>query len=198
MYRIYFLLITVGSLISCGRSDESSLQSSSVIPLPVEVNSGSGNFELANNTTIYIPQPSEEWKSISSYLIHLLQPATGFQFTVQNGIGEKGICFKSIDEKELGAEGYRITIDEELITIASNQPQGAFRAIQTLRQILPATIESNNIQNTSWKIPTGSIRDFPQYNYRGTMLDVARHFFSVDEVKRYIDLISIYKINFLN
>jgi len=89
MSRIYFFLITVGLLISCGRADEASLQSSSVIPLPAEVKSGSGNFELANNTAISIPQQSEEWKNISSYLIGLLQPATGFQFTVQNGIGEK-------------------------------------------------------------------------------------------------------------
>ncbi|MFY8036195.1 MAG: beta-N-acetylhexosaminidase [Cyclobacteriaceae bacterium] len=198
MQRIYFFLITVGLLISCGRSDDSSLQSSSIIPLPAEIKSGSGNFELVNNTVIYIPQPNEEWKNISGYLIGLLQPATGFQFSVQNGMGEKGICFQSIDEKELGAEGYRITINEEVITIASNQPQGAFRAIQTLRQLLPATIESNTVQNSFWKIPTGSIRDFPRYGYRGAMLDVARHFFSVEEVKRYIDLIALYKINFLH
>lgn len=198
MHRIYFFLITVGFLISCTRGDDRSLQSSSVIPLPVEVKPGSENFELSTNTVIYIPEQSDEWKNISGYLIGLLQPATGFRFTVQNGIGEKGVCFKFIDEKELGAEGYRISIDEALITIASNQAQGAFRAIQTLRQLLPATIESNTIQKISWKIPTGSIRDFPQYNYRGAMLDVARHFFSVEEVKRYIDLLVLYKINFLH
>ena len=73
-----------------------------------------------------------------------------------------------------------------------------FRGIQTLRQALPAAVEKSDKQSGSWKIPTGTIRDSPTYAYRGAMLDVARHFFSVEDVKRYIDLISAYKMNVMH
>ena len=73
-----------------------------------------------------------------------------------------------------------------------------FWGIQTIRQLLPATIELDNVQQGPWQIATGTIRDYPSYPFRGSMLDVARHFFSVEDVKRYIDLIALYKMNVLH
>ena len=82
--------------------------------------------------------------------------------------------------------------------IESNGAKGAVRAIQTLRQILPNEIESSSIQQKSWFMATGEIQDYPQYGYRGSMLDVARHFFGLEDVKRYIDLMAAYKLNVLH
>ena len=111
---------------------------------------------------------------------------------------EIGIYFTQSANASLGEEGYQISISEDLIVISCYKPAGAFRAVQTIRQLLPSSIERNSKQSLSWKIATGKIIDTPSYSYRGVMLDVARHFFSVAEVKQFIDLIAAYKINALH
>lgn len=192
------LIIGVILLVSCNSANQPQLDSLPLIPKPVEIKSLSGIFELEDNTEIFIPSESKEWKQIATSLVNLLQPATNFKFSIQSGSGTNGICFKPILDNELGEEGYLISIEEKLITISSSKPAGAFRAIQTLRQLLPASIESKAFQKDKWIIPCGTVRDFPRYQYRGVMLDVARHFFSVNEVKEFIDHIAMYKINYLH
>jgi len=103
-----------------------------------------------------------------------------------------------VDDKELGEEGYELNITEEMVELKANKPAGIFYGIQTIRQLLPARVESGNTEQGPWKLPTGTIRDYPVYGYRGAMLDVARHFFSVDEVKTYIDRLALYKMNVLH
>jgi hexosaminidase len=84
------------------------------------------------------------------------------------------------------------------VILSANQPTGLFRGVQTIRQLLPPAIERNARQEGPWRMATGTIRDYPDYGYRGAMLDVARHFFSVEDVKRFIDLIAAYKMNVLH
>jgi hexosaminidase len=198
MSRLFILPVFGLLLLACNGIDQPSLDSLPIIPLPVQVKSSPGSFQLVDKTVIYIPFATEKWKKVAVALEAILQPATGFTFSTQLGTSDEGICFKSVNDQTLGEEGYLISVAKKLIVISSNTPTGAYRALQTVRQLLPATIESESIQQREWKIPAGTIRDFPVYDYRGTMLDVARHFFSVDEVKRFIDLIALYKINFLH
>ena len=81
----------------------------------------------------------------------------------------------------------------------ANQPAGAFRAVQTVRQLLPAEIEKQElVEGVSWDIPCSTVNDKPEYEYRGSHLDVTRHFFSVEDVKRYIDNMAQYKMNKLH
>jgi hexosaminidase len=131
-----------------------------------------------------------------------LNPATGFNISVQNSGEMPSSNFIQLEttanNSQLGKEGYQLTISEESIKLSANSPEGVFRGIQTIRQILPAAIESGEPQKGPWKIATGTIVDYPTYSYRGTMLDVARHFFGVNDIKRHIDLISAYKINVLH
>ena len=98
----------------------------------------------------------------------------------------------------MGRDGYELNISEDLVEIIASQPEGAFYAMQTIKQLLPDAIEATTVQEGPWEIATGSIRDYPTYEYRGAMLDVARHFFPVEDVKHYIDLIAAYKINKLH
>ena len=84
---------------------------------------------------------------------------------------------------------------KSLIKVTANKPAGLFYATQTIRQLLPAKVELSTVQQGPWEIPACTIRDYPAYAFRGSMLDVARHFFSVEDVKRYIDLIAFYKMN---
>lgn len=79
-----------------------------------------------------------------------------------------------------------MTITEQLITLQAYQPAGLFRGIQTLRQLLPATIELSAVRPGPWGLATRVINDFPRFEWRGAMLDVARHFFRVDDVVKEI------------
>jgi hexosaminidase len=85
------------------------------------------------------------------------------------------------------------------VLISARTPAGLFHGVQTLRQLLPASVESRSaVQDTAWTVPSTDIRDVPRYAYRGAMLDVARHFFTVPQVERYIDQAALYKINTLH
>jgi hexosaminidase len=99
---------------------------------------------------------------------------------------------------ELGEEGYALSITPELVTLRAHQPTGLFRGVQTIRQLLPAAIESQDLQPGPWQIATGTIRDYPRFAWRGLMLDVARHFFPIQDIKRIIDLMAYYKLNCLH
>ncbi len=167
----------------------------SVVPRPVSATLSGNTFFLTKNTTI-VPDQSGEMTGIAEFLAEKLRPATGFDFKIGGSENENVIILTTADaDSTLGDEGYELTITEDQIRIAANRPAGVFFGVQTLRQLLPPQIESSEPQDISWEIATGTIRDYPEYAWRGSMLDVARHFFGVQDVKRLIDLISYYKMN---
>jgi len=99
-------------------------------------------------------------------------------------------------DAQLGEEGYELTVTEDQVKLIAPNPAGLFRGVQTIRQLLPAAVENSTLQkNIDWSLPTGTIRDYPNYKWRGMMLDVSRHFFSVEEVKRLLDEMAYYKLN---
>lgn len=189
-------------VISCKASPASDLTKNALIPQPVTVTAGNEMFELAKSTKIIIAGKNNRLTALGKYLSGTLAPATGFKLPVRN---EKLIQISprivlALDESlsNLGTEGYRLDVEKREITLTAFRPAGVFRGIQTLRQLLPPEIESDTAQKIIWYVPTGTIVDYPKYKHRGVMLDVARHFFCVKDVKRFIDLISLYKINVLH
>ena len=98
------------------------------------------------------------------------------------------------DIAQIGQEGYKMSINPNTIWIESNTIAGAHYALQSLMQMLVI----NQKQDLSSEIPTGNILDYPRFKYRGFMLDVVRHFLTVEEVKKFIDVIALYKINYLH
>ena len=176
------------------------LAKENLIPVPVSVQATAKVFELTGETGIYVE--GEDLQKIGEYLAAKLKPATGFELKVSKATGAPAsgniYITNAGADATLGEEGYELTITEDLITVASSKPAGAFRGIQTVRQLLPPTIELATAQQGPWEISTGTIRDYPTYPYRAAMLDVARHFFSVEDVKHYIDLIAGYKMNALH
>jgi hexosaminidase len=199
--RIPTILLFTLFLFSCDKKNKySELSVVPIIPQPAYVESGRGVFELTKNSIIYVDTATPEWLSIAEALAEKIRPSTGFamNISVAQQPTLSGIRFTLVNEPELATEGYHLDITEKFVTVSANTAQCAFRAIQTIRQLLPTSIELTSRQDMSWKIPAGVIRDFPSYAYRGAMLDVARHFFSVNEVKRFIDLISLYKMNYLH
>jgi hexosaminidase len=182
-------------------SQDAALRFEGVIPRPVSATTTGKTFFLTSETRIVADPAIEGSAEVAQYLGALLRPATGFDLPVEsasNANGKNLIYLAGANDTGLGAEGYEMAITEDQIKIAANESAGLFYGIQTLRQLLPEAIERSELQQVSWEVATGTIRDYPQFEWRGAMLDVARHFFGVDDVKRYIDLITSYKMNRLH
>ena len=198
----FFLIFTSsGLLVSCKKtpSPEATLSFSNVIPKPVSSKTDGGVFFLTEETTI-VTDPSQDVKSIGQYLAGKLAPATGFSLAVNGGNSSLNTVSLTLSGgiPELGDEGYDLSVTEQGIKLVANKPAGLFYGVQTIRQLLSHKIEETLVQKETWEIATGTIRDYPTYAWRGSMLDVARHFFGVEDVKRYIDLLSYYKMNTLH
>ena len=173
-----------------------------LIPKPVSTIPMAGSFYLSPGMVILLEPATEEVRLVGQFLADLLNPATGYRIRVE-AAGQAlpgGSIFLDLNNlnSSLGDEGYQLTITPEFIKVSANQPAGLFYGIQTLRQLLPAAIESNELQPGPWVVAGGIITDYPRFAWRGVMLDVARHFFTVQEVKRFVDLLALYKINYLH
>jgi hexosaminidase len=173
-----------------------------VIPRPVSEIPADGSFALVAETGIYVEPETSEMRAIGQYFSDLINPSTGYTLKVQGtkGIPGKGNIYLTLSgaAANLGDEGYELTITPELVKVVANQPAGLFYGLQTIRQLLPAAVDSASSQPGPWLIGAGTITDYPRFAWRGAMLDVARHFFSVRDVTRYIDLLAYYKINRLH
>jgi len=196
------LTFMLSFLVSCSEKIPSDLSGESIIPKPVSVTSTGDYFKLRPGTDIYISDGPDELIQIGQYLADKLKTPTGFRVDLKvTGKKPHSGCIALITDAgktSLGEEGYELDIEKRVIYLTAAKPAGLFRGIQTIRQLLPAKIESANEQEGPWEIPTGTITDYPDYSYRGAMLDVARHFFSADDVKRFTDLLAYYKMNMLH
>lgn len=177
-----------------------------IVPAPVSAVPTGGRFTISSATTINAPSDAAS-RAIADYLAALLRPSTGFSLPVVtgqdagNGAAGSGQIRLSLagTGSALGAEGYRLDVSDNQVTATANGPAGLFHAVQTLRQLLPARAEARTVQRgVDWAVPAGHVVDAPRFTYRAAGLDVARHFFSVADVERYIDEIALYKIDYLH
>jgi hexosaminidase len=174
----------------------------SIIPRPVAATQGRGTFILEPSAAIRVGPSRPEARRVAEYLAGLLRPATGYPLPVLAAPPRPAPGDVSLTTapglRSLGAEGYRLRITSRGVTLSAFRPEGLFRGVQTLRQLFPAPIETRSLAPGPWHIRAGTVRDRPRFPWRGAMLDVARHFFGVDDVKRYIDLLALYKLNHLH
>ncbi|WP_307663341.1 beta-N-acetylhexosaminidase [Streptomyces sp. V1I1] len=170
-----------------------------IVPAPASVRPGGSAYTLTPWTRIRVDGDSREARRIGTYLAQLLRPSTGYALPVTDDGGPGGIRLRlSSKDRALGDEGYRLESTRGALTLTARKPAGLFHAVQTLRQLLPASVEKDTRQRGPWKVAGGTITDSPRYGYRGAMLDVSRHFLTVDQVKLYIDQLALYKINKLH
>ncbi|NIK59424.1 beta-N-acetylhexosaminidase [Kribbella shirazensis] len=151
-------------------------------------------FTLQPDATIGLTDPA--LRTIADGFAARLRRSTGFALPVQDGTGT--ITLSTGGPESLGPEGYELRADASGVSITAATAEGVFRGVTTLRQLLPAKAEAGTAQDGPWEIAGTTITDSPRYGYRGAMLDVSRHFFTVDQVKHFIDLVSLYKINRLH
>ena len=173
-----------------------------MIPMPLKVNASNSAFGLDQNTVIHTSPNMEEFHEVGEYLSEKIKWQTQLDIAVndiQNTSSNRVIFIKQLDENTpSNKEAYELTILQDSIILSSTTAEGAFRGVQTLRQLIPETSNDTLSDTEMWLIPSGEIADHPNFEYRGAMLDVARHFFSVKDVKKYIDLLAYYKINSLH
>lgn len=194
--------ILIVSLWSCHEYPPSSMEERALIPLPVSVESTGNYFQLRHDIKIYVDDRDEQVEKIGEYLAHVLYPATQFDLKIESTPGRRirghiNLLLQD-DDPELGEEGYRLEVTDSYVELSAQEPAGLIMGVATLRQLLPDAIESATVQDSAWMIPTGLIMDHPEYEYRGAMLDVARHFIQVEDVLRFIDYMAMYKFNRLH
>jgi hexosaminidase len=179
-----FALLTVFATVLKAQDTDPNL---GIIPVPVSVKKAPGQFALSQQTTIQADSPSN--KAVLFFKDYLANNLAYHKAIVAKSSKTTNvITLTSAGTDNLPAEGYRLTITPQQITVAG-KGAGLFYGIQTLLQLMPAE------RSATTKLPCVQIEDYPRFGYRGAMLDVGRHFFSVEMVKKYIDLLAAYKLN---
>lgn len=181
-----------------------------LVPRPevVDVRAGEG-FTITANTPIVARSAGVEVSRVATMLREFCRRATGAPplspgaATAADPHGQIGVIEVRLEPRlsALGGEGYELTIAKEGVRLEAAAPAGLFYGAQTLRQLLPATSEYEALmfeRPPVVTLPALHIRDRPRYAWRGAMLDVARHFFTVDDVKRFVDLLALHKMNRLH
>ena len=181
-------------ILSCGPQDNINFVTDNIIPAPQSIVAGDGTFKVAGAGI----SVSEDMDAMSVAAIEKfagrLGKVTGRKSRVCTGLKEHGISFCT--DSTMGRESYRIDITARSARITAADFHGVLYAIQTIGQMLPVEYYGDTaVRDALWKLPCLTIEDAPRYHYRGMHLDVARHFFSADEVKRYLDLMAMHKMN---
>jgi hexosaminidase len=175
----------------------SSSQELNIIPQPVRVTAGKGQFMLSGKTVI--AARDEEDRKTANLLNDYLQQVYGFKLDVDKQEGKNYIRLST--KKFIRApdkDAYTLEVNRDGIVIEGDTYAGTFYGIQTLIQLLPLVSSPAATQPRSFVIPFVSIQDYPRFAYRGMHLDVGRHFFPVDFVKKYIDYIALHKMNYFH
>lgn len=184
--------------VSEGRARTMNNTDLSLIPLPKNIVYQKGYFELTDETSWVVmgEESREELNKIVTYFNRKIQQSTGYVLSVKLFGNENVIRIKVDKTLKLKDEGYRLEVSSGRITVKGKTAQGVFYGIQTVMQLFPSQIESNlKIETIAWKAPCVIINDEPVYPYRGMLLDVGRHFHSVEFIKKQLDIMAMLKMN---
>lgn len=159
------------------------------------------SFVINDSTRIVVAHDApDEVQGIARHLSTLLAPAArgGVTRLVAGQAVPPGAILLGLVADSLGDEAYTLAADRNSIILRAAAPAGVFRAVQTLRQLLPVSVEHGAVSGRRLVVPGVQITDWPRYAWRGAMLDVSRHFLPADDVKRFIDYMALYKLNQLH
>lgn len=175
-----------------------------VVPMPANVSMQSTRwFTLPAEAQILVEPSTPQVVEVAEHLAAVLRPPTGYALPIAAPVAgvPRGSIRMRLDPSGPAAggdEAYTLDITDTSVLLVARHPSGLFRGIQTLRQLFPASIEARTRERGPWRLRLARIEDAPRFAWRGAMLDVSRHFFDVDDVKRYIDLLAKYKLNVLH
>jgi hexosaminidase len=194
MKKIIFLAAMLPSLLTAFSQNDIS-----IIPEPVKLTRNEGRLVLPSNISIDADQDPGLKQAIAD-LTARLSVSTGYHVAMNNSHSATiSMHLNKNPMEQLGSEGYELHVTPKNVTITANAPAGIFYGVQSFLQLLPAEIASDSlIKNVTWTAPCVSVTDYPRFGWRGLMLDVSRHFFTKEEVKKYMDQMSAYKYNVLH
>ena len=204
--RFALLIAVLFILISCAEKPpllDVSMDERVLIPLPRKLTPNGETFVVYKNTTLYVTEDTEAYNT-ATYLQSYIKDGMSLVLPIETqpiNSDKRGIFIQlNADfEGEVDEEGYNLAINQHQLILRAKSGAGLERGMQTIFQLLPESLLENQVSPlTAIGVPGCDIEDYPEFAYRGAMLDVARHFFSVDDVKRYIDLIASYKMNTLH
>jgi hexosaminidase len=161
-----------------------------LVPLPEQIIRKPGSFTLASSARIGAPA---SLRGVAERFGEAVRPATGFALPV----GGAGTIVLALDSKlkELGEEGYRLTVTPKQVKVRAFAPAGVFYGLQTLRQLLPAAVFRRALTRAEWKVPCVEIEDRPRFKWRGSHMDVGRHFQPRETILKHLDLLALHKLN---
>lgn len=193
-----FLLLT-----QLAKAQQQNVAKPQIIPQPVSMQIGNGEFKLTKKTVIAVQDEAD--RKAANFLNDYLQQVYGFKLDIDKQEGKDFIRFNT--KKFIKApdkDAYSLTVTKDGITIDGDTYTGTFYGVQTLIQLLPAyNVQSlvnskEGVDISSLLIPIVTIQDYPRFNYRGMHLDVGRHFFPSSFVKKYIDYLALHKMNYFH
>ncbi|WP_418992521.1 beta-N-acetylhexosaminidase [Alistipes sp.] len=195
MKKILLILASGVALAACGDS----ARPVAIVPYPNSIQTRSGVFDVRGRTVACDSRADERTQRAASEFARQVAAASSAEnpFVVTDELPARGIRFELCDT--LPEEAYRLDITRRAVTVRASAFPGFFHAVQTLKQLLPAAVFGGESDpGAEWTLPCLEIADAPRFAYRGMHLDVSRHFFGVEEVKRYIDLLALHKLNRLH
>ena len=191
IWAIY--LLAAGSLMACGTQD---IQTGNlnVIPLPQEIveTPSAAPFVINSSTTICYEEGNEKLAGTARMLAGYIKEVTGTEVKIGTKAGKNCIILK-VDPSITHKEGYELNVSVDVITLTGATEAGVFYGCQTIHKALPIT-DGKALAS----LPAGTVKDFPQYNYRGFMIDVGRHFFPKEYLKELIDVMALHNINYFH
>lgn len=194
MKKILILLSAVITAVSCNHENRACLD---VVPYPNEVQIKSGEFNVAGADVRYGLAVDDRTKALLNGFAQHLSLVTGSVSDVYEGIPGNGFSF--ILDSDMPEEHYVISVEKKVVHIRASGLSGFNYAIQTIKQMLPVEIfGKSEAADKDWVLQCCQIKDHPRFGYRGLHMDVSRHFFDMDEVKRYIDIMEVHKLNTLH
>ncbi|MBT4410491.1 MAG: family 20 glycosylhydrolase [Bacteroidetes bacterium] len=201
MRKIVFCFVVAGMFAGC--SQHRTVGIPALIPVPVTLEDGEGSFKLNRQTRIALNAEDEEQVELAVYFNEQLEEVLGYTLGRAEKAGKNVISleapysgssqFSDISHQE-EPELYQLDVETDKIRIAASAPAGLFYGIQTLMQLIPIA-DKHKMAGDEIFLPVLHIEDYPRFQWRGLMLDVSRHFFTIDEVKAYIDQMAKYKFN---
>lgn len=167
-----------------------------LIPKPFKFTSQPGYFRILPKSRIMLSPYNPKFKKMVEIFAHKFRTASGFKLPIIPGTEPAPTdIILEISETNLGIEGYKLNSNAKYLKITAESEAGIFNGLQTLIQLLPLEIENRTTTELKWTVPVCKIEDKPRFSWRGMHLDVSRHFFDADFIKRYIDLLAFHKMN---
>lgn len=161
-----------------------------IIPKPLDVNcKGDASFLLKDGIAVIYPENNQKMQDNAEFLVDYVERQTGVKLTSYAGMPVDGAICLTLDLSDDNAEAYKLIVNDKRVCISGASEAGVFYGIQALRKSLPVA------QDINVNLSAVEIYDKPRFAYRGAMLDVARHFYTVDEVKTFIDMLALHNIN---